>query len=99
MQLGGDDSSGAEDTARRLVQSLVSPYFIRGYELRVGACVGVATAKGAENALDALMLDADRALYRAKNEGRCTWRMHGIERAYPSEHLGSTSVRLLKAIG
>jgi diguanylate cyclase (GGDEF)-like protein len=77
LQIGRDRIDGAADLARRVVDQLSAPYNIEGCKLTVGACVGVALAALPDmEDVDQLLLNADRALYRAKNEGRCTWRMH-----------------------
>jgi diguanylate cyclase (GGDEF)-like protein len=74
IQFGGDGPQGTEFLARRLVQRLSSPYAIRGHDVMIGASVGVALADGDIVDMDRLLQHADIALYRAKNEGRCTWR-------------------------
>jgi diguanylate cyclase (GGDEF)-like protein len=77
LQIGPERLGGAEELARRVVDRLSAPYTIEGCKLTVGACVGVAIAALPDlEDVEQLLLNADRALYRAKNEGRCTWRMH-----------------------
>jgi diguanylate cyclase (GGDEF)-like protein len=79
IQIGFDLQSSAEDLARRVVHRLSAPYVIRGIELAVGASVGVAFGAGRDGnsiSIDLLLGNADRALYRAKREGRCTWRTY-----------------------
>jgi predicted signal transduction protein with EAL and GGDEF domain len=68
--------------ARRVVRRLSAPYRIRGTELAVGAAVGVAFASGSDGGalnVDLLLGTADRALYRAKRGGRCTWRTYELD--------------------
>jgi diguanylate cyclase (GGDEF)-like protein len=60
--------------ARRIVQAIKEPFALDGQLLRVGVSIGIAMAP--DNGLDPvqLMKAADLALYRAKREGRNTWR-------------------------
>lgn len=44
--------------------------------MTVGASVGIAVADPGHNDVDALLRNADVALYRAKNQGRSTWRIY-----------------------
>lgn len=75
IQFGGEQPESTEILARRLVQRLSSPYSIQGHQMNVGACVGAALAGPDVQDVDLLLRDADLALYRAKHEGRCTWRI------------------------
>jgi diguanylate cyclase (GGDEF)-like protein len=83
IQYGAELSEGTEFLAQRLVERLSAPYSISGHVLEVGASVGVVVAGPGSHDVDALLCNADLALYRAKNEGRCTWRIFEphVERA------------------
>jgi len=82
-RLGGDefailmrgDYERAADLANRCIATCEHPFNIRGLAIRISVSIGVASAglNCAEG--DTLLQEADRALYRAKAEGRRTWRM------------------------
>ena len=83
-RMGGDEFAivqfaeqpqSAEILAQRLVEGLSLPYSIHGHELAVGASVGIVFAGPGVHDIDVLLHHADLALYRAKNDGRCTWRV------------------------
>ena len=79
-RLGGDEFAiilptiggphDAEQTASKVIDVLGQPYEIQGHEVVVGASVGIAIAPGDGDAADALLRNADMALYRAKGDGR-----------------------------
>ena len=79
-RLGGDEFavvlSGIKDEARieRLAQKIIdqisAPYDIDGHVLHVGTSIGSARAPLDGESVDALMRNADLALYRAKSRGR-----------------------------
>jgi len=82
-RLGGDEFAilqrnsnpvAAGALARRLVQLISEPTEIDGQEINTGVSVGIALAPSDGNAADHLMKCADLALYRAKAEGRGTFR-------------------------
>ena len=83
-RLGGDefaviqcDVNGpdqANDFAARLAETIGKPYDIDGRELVIGTSVGIALAPGDGADPDQLLKSADLALYRAKVEGRGTFR-------------------------
>jgi diguanylate cyclase (GGDEF)-like protein/PAS domain S-box-containing protein len=82
-RLGGDEfavlqcnatARAAEMLARRLVEVVSEPVIIDGQEINSGVSIGVAMAPGDGTAADHLMKCADLALYRAKAEGRATFR-------------------------
>jgi diguanylate cyclase (GGDEF)-like protein len=60
--------------AERILNLLSNPFRVDGHELQIGGSIGLAVAP--DNGLDneTLMKNADFALYRAKSEGRRTWR-------------------------
>jgi diguanylate cyclase (GGDEF)-like protein len=61
-------------TAERLIASLSNVYTIGGVDLHIGATVGIAIAPEDANSQEELTKSADLALYRAKEEGRGTYR-------------------------
>jgi diguanylate cyclase (GGDEF)-like protein len=75
VQVDSVQPQSAEILARRLVERLSSPYSIHGHVMAVGASIGIALAGPGDHDVDLLLRNADLALYRAKNEGRCTWRI------------------------
>jgi len=81
-RLGGDefvvllpDGQGrgqAEDLARRLIEAVAAPFEIQGHRITIGASIGLALAPEDGDHAEALLSNADLALYRAKAQGRGT---------------------------
>jgi diguanylate cyclase (GGDEF)-like protein len=78
-RLGGDEfvvicenvqsAEDAQDLARRLLEGLDTPMHLEDRAVRVGASIGIALSRGADDATRLIRL-ADAAMYRAKGEGR-----------------------------
>ena len=60
------------DLAKRLIQQVSMPYCIDGANVSIGASVGIALSPIYGACADALVRDADLALYAAKADGRGT---------------------------
>ncbi len=84
-RLGGDEFaivhvgnelqvSETSSIAARLVEIIGAPYDIQGHQLVIGASIGISTAPDDGNDPDQLLKNADMALYRAKADGRGTYR-------------------------
>ena len=71
---GIDEEGRLAALAERLIGSVSAPYVIRGHTVAVGASVGIAISRPAKTYADALIKEADLALYAAKNAGRGTFR-------------------------
>ncbi|AWN36001.1 putative bifunctional diguanylate cyclase/phosphodiesterase [Methylobacterium radiodurans] len=74
LQTGVREASDTQALARRLVDLIGRTYMVDGHLLTIGASVGVAMAPGDGTEADALLKNADLALYRAKLDGRATYR-------------------------
>ncbi len=85
-RLGGDEFVAVltgverEETialvAGKLLKSLESPIEIQANEFYISASIGIAVCPGDGDTQDVLMKHADLALYRAKQEGRNTFRFY-----------------------
>jgi diguanylate cyclase (GGDEF)-like protein/PAS domain S-box-containing protein len=71
-----DEPADAAALATRLISSLTEPFSVGGIDSHISASIGVAVF--GEDACDAetLLSHADIALYRAKSEGRHTYRFY-----------------------
>jgi len=64
----------AAELAGSLVEAIAKPFYLEGHQVVVGASIGIAIeSKGATDP-DNLLRNADLALYRAKSDGRGTYR-------------------------
>src|SRR5678815_5951813 len=85
-RLGGDefqavlpgtvDISLIESLARTLIEQVSRPYSIEGHKVTIGASVGVVIGDPGRASADALVRDADLALYAAKAAGRGKHRLY-----------------------
>jgi diguanylate cyclase (GGDEF)-like protein/PAS domain S-box-containing protein len=84
-RLGGDEfaivqfgnevqASEASSLARRLIEAVEAPYDIQGHQLTIGVSIGISLAPADGSGPDQMMKSADLALYRAKSDGRGTYR-------------------------
>jgi diguanylate cyclase (GGDEF)-like protein len=87
-RLGGDefailhrvtDAEDAARLARRLIDAILEPVTIEGQEINTALSIGIAIAPVDGIDGDQLMRCADLALYRAKAEGRNTFRFYEPE--------------------
>jgi diguanylate cyclase (GGDEF)-like protein len=79
-RLGGDEFaivvpamrsvSLLEVLAKRIIDTVVQPYVIDGYQIRSSISIGIAIGPRDGNDVDALLMAADLALYAVKAEGR-----------------------------
>jgi diguanylate cyclase (GGDEF)-like protein/PAS domain S-box-containing protein len=75
VQAGADlQASESSSLAERLVEILGAPYVIQGHQLNIGVSIGIAFAPNDGEDPDQLLRNADMALYRAKEDGRGTYR-------------------------
>ena len=82
-RLGGDefavvlsapsDIAMAEAVAQRVVDTLAEPVVMGTRTLRIGASVGLTTRDDEPVSLDGLLVQADMAMYAAKEAGRGQW--------------------------
>ena len=89
-RLGGDefavllrsgDRGAAEERAGELIEALRQPLDVPSHRINVGASVGIAVRHGGDAAVGldectTLLKNADVALYRAKADGKGTYRFH-----------------------
>jgi diguanylate cyclase (GGDEF)-like protein len=61
---------GSDALAKRLIEGVRKPVLYDGHECRFGVSIGIAGAFGADVDRQRLLVNADIALYRAKNLGR-----------------------------
>ena len=93
--IGGPDDAAF---AGKIVEALKEPYEIDHHRVVIGASVGIATdAFGAVSA-DHLLKYADMALYRAKADGRNTWRFFEPEMAERAQSRRSLELDLRNAM-
>ena len=100
-RLGGDEFQAVlpgtvdigllESLARTLIEQVSRPYSIEGHKVTIGASVGIAIGDPGRASADALVRNADLALYAAKDAGR------GKHRFYqPSMHSEAAERQLLE---
>jgi diguanylate cyclase (GGDEF)-like protein len=88
---GGADIGLLESLARTLIEQVSRPYMIEGNKVTIGASVGISIGDPGRASADALVRDADLALYAAKAAGR------GKHRLYePSMHSEAAERQLLE---
>ena len=71
---GAGESSLAVSLASRIVEIIAAPYDIAGHQLVIGVSIGISLAPDDGKNPDELLKKADLALYRAKADGRGTYR-------------------------
>jgi diguanylate cyclase (GGDEF)-like protein len=85
-RLGGDeftvllselrDPRDLAAVASRLLAALRRPFEVRGHELVIGASIGIASWPADGETLDALLSNADSAMYHAKANGRNSYQFY-----------------------
>ena len=68
------DPSALNAMAKRIIALVSSPFQIDGHEIMVSCSLGIAIGPDNGDTADKLVRNADFALYRAKSEGKKTWR-------------------------
>jgi predicted signal transduction protein with EAL and GGDEF domain len=68
------DPTDATTLAQRIIGAISEPFDIGGHHAVIGASIGIAVGPGDGLSPDDLLRNADLALYRAKGDGRGTFR-------------------------
>jgi diguanylate cyclase (GGDEF)-like protein/PAS domain S-box-containing protein len=74
IQVVDDAPVEATNLAQRIIETLSQPYEIDAHQVVIGTSIGIAIAPDDGRAPDELLKNADLALYRAKADGRSTYR-------------------------
>ncbi len=69
-----EDPQQTAELAEQMIREIRRPVFVDGYEVIVGASIGSASAPNDGVTPEAILSNADMALYAAKGEGRGNWR-------------------------
>lgn len=91
LLLTGVDEHKVEQVAQKLMQVVNAPFRIGEYDLNVTASMGIAIYPNDGRDLETLSRNADAAMYRAKREGRNTYR-------YFTQEMQERSTRQLELV-
>ncbi len=87
-RLGGDefaiilttkDVEEVTGVARRIIERISRPYHFDGRLVEIAVSIGVTMAPKDGDSPSVLLKNADLALYRAKADGRATWRFYDLQ--------------------
>jgi diguanylate cyclase (GGDEF)-like protein len=79
LQSDVDDPSPVGTLAAQIRDVIAEPYFIEGNEVHISASIGISCYTPDVVGPDAMMIQADLALYRAKEDGRNCFRFHNVD--------------------
>ena len=74
VQIGRSEEAAARSLAGRLVEVISAPYEIDDHQIVIGVSIGISLSPQDGSNPDELLKNADLALYRAKADGRGTYR-------------------------
>jgi diguanylate cyclase (GGDEF)-like protein/PAS domain S-box-containing protein len=74
VQIGRSEEAAARSLAGRLVEVISAPYEIDDHQIIIGVSIGISLSPQDGDNPDELLKNADLALYRAKADGRGTYR-------------------------
>jgi diguanylate cyclase (GGDEF)-like protein len=74
LQTGVEKPEAAGSFAQRVITAINQPYDLDGHQVVVSTSVGLALAPNDGASTELLLRNADMALYRAKSDGRATFR-------------------------
>jgi diguanylate cyclase (GGDEF)-like protein/PAS domain S-box-containing protein len=74
VQLAISQPADATSLAHRIISAVSEPYDIDGHQVVIGASIGIAVGPGDGVSPEQIIRNADLALYRAKGDGRGTFR-------------------------
>ena len=98
LQAGVAQPADAGSLARRVIESISRPYEIDGQQVIIGTSVGIAIGPGDGQNPEALMRNADLALYRAKEDGRGAFRFFEPEMDAQMQERRTMEVDLRRAL-
>jgi diguanylate cyclase (GGDEF)-like protein len=75
----GNPREAAIATANRLLEAISAPYDVDGNKLDIATSIGIALAPEHGSDVDQILKNVDLALYKAKSEGRNTYRLFEAE--------------------
>jgi diguanylate cyclase (GGDEF)-like protein len=73
------DTGNVEALAVKIGGAIAAPFGIGGNQVQTTVSIGIAPYRSDVAGVDAIMMMADLALYRAKNDGRNQFRFHIAE--------------------
>jgi diguanylate cyclase (GGDEF)-like protein len=79
LQADANDSLSTATLAQKMIDALAAPFIIGGNEVFITASIGVASYSPDIATFDMMMIQADLALYRAKDDGANCFRSHSHE--------------------
>ncbi|MEO8304270.1 MAG: EAL domain-containing protein [Betaproteobacteria bacterium] len=107
-RLGGDEfvvsiphvagPDEAEVVASRILAELARPFTISGHEIHADFSIGIAMYPLDGNTADALMRNADTAMYHAKESGRANYQFFTAKMSERVSHRLSTETSLRRAL-
>ena len=107
-RMGGDefaiilpDLPSVDDAAsvsRKLIDAMAQPFFLAGQDLFVSASIGITLFPDDSEDVDALIRNADAAMYRAKDAGRNTYEFYRAEMNLRARELLSLEIDLRQAL-
>ncbi len=74
IQLSSEQPRSAAVLASRLIELIGSPYVVEGHQLEIGVSIGIAVSAPGSSDPEQLLKSADLAMYRAKADGRGSYR-------------------------
>jgi diguanylate cyclase (GGDEF)-like protein len=92
------DAREPTSKAERIITEINRPFEVDGYEIVIGASVGVARLKRDGVTLETLLSNADLALYAAKGEGRNRWRTYEPQLGVNAQNRRTLEIELRAAI-
>jgi diguanylate cyclase (GGDEF)-like protein/PAS domain S-box-containing protein len=107
-RLGGDEFAilqgelvephHAGELAGKLLEALAAPFVIDGHGIGIGVSIGVSPFAAGIESCEAMLSQADIALYRAKEEGRNQFRFHSVELDQKVSERTNLAIELRQAI-
>ena len=79
LQHNAPDLAAAEKLAANICDAVAAPYLIDGNEVHISASIGISPYAPDISRPEVMMIQADLALYRAKQDGRNCFRFHSAD--------------------